>query len=103
MIMLGSKENGYHFLSLIKTSLVINIHYNQSRIYRIAQHTLVLLQIKKMQRLNMELEVKVFFWLLCTAVLIGREPAIPPHPTHLGSYSRALLVSQDRRHLSGTR
>jgi hypothetical protein len=34
---------------------------------------------------------------MCTAVLIVREPATPP--PHLGPYTRALLVSQDRRHL----
>jgi hypothetical protein len=27
------------------------------------------------------------------------RPATPPSPLHLGSYTRALLVSQDRRHL----
>ncbi len=37
------------------------------------------------------------FGLLFTALLIGR-PRNPP-PPHLGSYSRALLGSQDRRHL----
>jgi hypothetical protein len=35
---------------------------------------------------------------MCTAVLIGWE--LTPHkPPHLGSYTRALLVSQDGRHL----
>jgi hypothetical protein len=34
-----------------------------------------------------------------TAVLIGWGPQPPPPPPHLGSYLRALLVSQDRRHL----
>ncbi len=38
---------------------------------------------------------------LCSAaVLIGWSPATPPPLTpHLGAYTRALLVSQDRRHL----
>jgi hypothetical protein len=38
---------------------------------------------------------------MCTAVLIGWDPANPPPspPLHLGSYWRAFLVSQDRRHL----
>ncbi len=38
---------------------------------------------------------------MCTAVLVGWDPQNPPHPTppHLGSYMRALLVSQHRRHL----
>jgi hypothetical protein len=34
-----------------------------------------------------------------TAVLIGRDPATLPLPPHMGSYTRALLVSQDKRHL----
>jgi hypothetical protein len=50
--------------------------------------------------LNMELDLQSLFGLLCTAVLIGWDPATPPpFPPHLGSYQRALLVSQDRRHL----
>ncbi len=36
---------------------------------------------------------------LCTAVLIGWDPETPPLPPHLGSYLRALLASQDGRHL----
>ncbi len=38
---------------------------------------------------------------MCTAVLISWEPALPPplHPPHLGSYTRALVVSRNRRHL----
>ncbi len=36
---------------------------------------------------------------MCTAVLIGRDPATTPIPPHLDSYTRALLVSKDRRHL----
>jgi hypothetical protein len=39
---------------------------------------------------------------MCTAVLVGLDPAIPPPPLIpplWDSYSRALLVSQDRRHL----
>ncbi len=30
---------------------------------------------------------------------LAETPATPPLPPHLGSYTRALLVSQDRRHL----
>jgi hypothetical protein len=40
---------------------------------------------------------RFLFRLLCTAVLIGRDPATatpPPLTPHLGSYTRALLVSQ---------
>jgi hypothetical protein len=38
---------------------------------------------------------------MCTALLIGWDPAtaLPPIPPHLGSYTRALLVSQDRQYL----
>jgi hypothetical protein len=42
---------------------------------------------------NMMLDLQSLFGLLCTAVLIG------PQPPHLGSYTMALLVCQDRRHL----
>ncbi len=44
-----------------------------------------------------------FFSRCCTAVLIGWDLWLrvrtPPTPPHLGSYTRALLVSQDRRRL----
>ncbi len=50
-------------------------------------------------RLNMELDLQSLFGLLCTAVLIDWDPATPPFPSHLGSYTRAPLVSKDRRHL----
>jgi hypothetical protein len=49
--------------------------------------------------LNMELYLQSLFGLLCTAVLIGWDPATPPLRPLLGSYTRALLVSQDKRHL----
>jgi hypothetical protein len=35
---------------------------------------------------------------MCTAVLIGRDPATPPSP-RIWAHTRELLVSQDRRHL----
>jgi len=50
-------------------------------------------------RLNMELDLQSLFGLLCTAVLIGWDFASPPFTRILGSYTRALLVCQDRRHL----
>jgi len=51
-------------------------------------------------RLNMEWDIQSLFGLQCTAVLIGWVPAtLPPLSPHLGSYTRALLISQDRRHL----
>jgi hypothetical protein len=49
-----------------------------------------------------ELDFQSLIGLLCTAALIGWDPATPPPsslPPHMGSYTRALLVSQDRRHL----
>ncbi len=49
-------------------------------------------------KLNMESDLQSLFGLLCSAVLIDWEPATPPLPPHFGSYTRALLVSQDRRH-----
>ncbi len=51
-------------------------------------------------RLNIEIDLQSLHGLLCTALLIGWDPATPPFPPpQLGSYTRALLVSQDRRHL----
>jgi hypothetical protein len=51
-------------------------------------------------RLNVELQKisKVYLGSMCSAVLITWDPATPL-PPHLGSYMKALLVSQDRRHL----
>ncbi len=50
-------------------------------------------------RWNMALDLQSLFGLLCTAVLIGWDPATPPLPPHLGSYTRALLDSKHKRHL----
>jgi hypothetical protein len=49
--------------------------------------------------INMELDLQSLFGLLRAAVLIGLDPTTPPLPPYLGSHTRALLVSQDRRHL----
>ncbi len=46
----------------------------------------------------MELDLQILFGLLCTAVLIGWDPATPPF-VRIYAHTRALLVSQDRRHL----
>ncbi len=49
------------------------------------------------RELNMELDLKKFIWApvhSCAHWL--RTPASPPLPLHLGSYTRALLVSQER-------
>jgi hypothetical protein len=46
----------------------------------------------------MELDLHSLFVLLCTAVLIGYDQQFPPSPSHLGSYTRALLVNQGRQH-----
>ncbi len=47
-------------------------------------------------RLNMKLDLQSLYGLLCTAVLISWNPATPPLPPHLGSYTRALLVGQEK-------
>jgi hypothetical protein len=50
-------------------------------------------------RLNMEVDLQSLFGLHvygCNHLLRPRNPTPPPH---LGSYTRPLLVSQDRRHL----
>ncbi len=47
-----------------------------------------------------ELDLQSLFGFLCKTALIGRGPSSPP--PHLGSYTRALFVSQDRRHLCVT-
>ncbi len=48
-------------------------------------------------RLNIELDIQSLFGLpVHSYVLIGWDPATLPLPPHLGSYTRALLVSQER-------
>ncbi len=50
--------------------------------------------------LNMELDLQSLFGLHAHSwILIGWDPATPPPPAFLGSYTRALLVSQDRRYV----
>ncbi len=48
-------------------------------------------------RLNIKLDLQNFFGPPCAQLYSLTEPAIPPPPIppHLGSYRRALLVSQD--------
>ncbi len=51
-------------------------------------------------RLNMELDLHSLFGLhehSCTHW--AETPQLPPSPPHLGSQTRALLVSQERRHI----
>jgi hypothetical protein len=53
--------------------------------------------------LNMELRSLQSFFGFCVQLYsLAETPATPPLPQHLGSYTRALLVSQDRQHLFGT-
>ncbi len=41
-----------------------------------------------------------FIWAPCVQLYsLTETPQLPPLPPHLGSYTRSLLVSQDRRHL----
>jgi hypothetical protein len=51
------------------------------------------------QKIFKKKDLQNLFGLLCTAVLIGWDPQLPPSRPHLGSYTSALLVGQDRRHL----
>jgi hypothetical protein len=48
---------------------------------------------------NMQLDLQSSFGLLCTAVPYSLADTPQPPPSHLGSHTRALLVSQDRWHL----
>ncbi len=52
----------------------------------------------------MELDLQSFFGLHVHAELysLAETPQPPPPPPHLGSYTMALLVSQDRRHIFET-
>ncbi len=61
--------------------------------------TIYYVMLAPLSQPHMELDIHSLFGLLCTAVLIGWDSATTPLPPHLGSYTRALLVSQDRRHL----
>jgi hypothetical protein len=50
----------------------------------------------------MEFDLQSLFWAPCAQLYSLAEtpqPRPPPIPLHLGSYMRALLVSQDRRNL----
>jgi hypothetical protein len=51
----------------------------------------------------MEFDLQSLFGLLCTAACTHwLRPRNSPLPSHSGSYTRVVLVSQDRRHLSVT-
>ncbi len=61
---------------------------------------MLVLYYTKSHRINMKLDLQSLFRLhehSCTHWPRHRNPL--PHPPHLGSYTRALLVSQNRRHL----
>jgi hypothetical protein len=47
----------------------------------------------------MELDLQSLFWAPVYSCTHWQRPRNSPPPPHLGSYARALLVSQDRRHL----
>jgi hypothetical protein len=47
----------------------------------------------------MELDLQSLCGLLVQLYSLSETLQLPPFPPHLGSYTRALLVSQDRRHL----
>jgi hypothetical protein len=50
-------------------------------------------------KLNMELDLQSLFGLHAYSCTHRLRPRNSPLPPHLGSYSRAPMVSQDRRHL----
>ncbi len=57
-------------------------------------------RIPQPQRLNTELDLQSLFGLhMCSSTHLLRDPASRPSPPNMGTYTRALLVSQDRRHL----
>jgi hypothetical protein len=58
---------------------------------RISVHNHIIFSF--IHRLNIELDLLKFIW--APAVLIGRDPTTTLLPPELGSYTRALLVSQD--------
>jgi hypothetical protein len=49
-------------------------------------------------RFNMELDL-IYLGSCVQLFLLAETPQLPPLPLHLGSHTRALLDSQDRRHL----
>jgi hypothetical protein len=51
----------------------------------------ILYKLKCYHRLNIELDLLSLFGLLCTAVLVGLDPATPPLPPHLGLYTRGAI------------
>jgi hypothetical protein len=58
----------------------------------------LLLRLAAYHKLNMELDLKSLFGLL-QLYSLAETPQPTPCPPHLGSYTRVLLVSQNRRHL----
>jgi hypothetical protein len=50
-------------------------------------------------RLNMELDLQSLFGLHVHSCTHWLKPRNSPLPPHFGSFTRALLVSQDRRHI----
>jgi hypothetical protein len=53
--------------------------------------------------LHVELDLQSLFGLHVHSCALRLRPCKPPIPPHLDSYTRGLLVSQDRRHLFVTR
>ncbi len=65
-------------------------------------HCFLLIVEKQHHMLNMDIDLPSLLWLhvhSCTHWLRPRKTPLP-QPPHLGSYTRALLVSQDRRPIS---
>ncbi len=53
-------------------------------------------------RLNIELIFKDYLGFCVQLYSMAETPQLPPPPLHLGSYTKAQMVIQDRRHLFAT-
>jgi hypothetical protein len=82
----------HHSMEGCSSPLVVKFADTQVRIFKVIHHSQTIEGC--IYRLNME-----FIWASCAQLYsLAETPQSPPSP-HLGSYTRALLVSQDRRHL----
>ncbi len=60
--------------------------------------TFIVKKVRTIDEIPMEIDLQSLFGLLCTAVLIGWDPATPPPPIWAHIWGR-YWFSQDRRHL----
>ncbi len=97
-------SDGVTYLCLLSTLFhwCLRFFRQKCRNHRLGRHRTRIHPVNTLDhRLNMELDLQSLFELhvhSCTHWLRPRK-SLPPH---LGSYTRALMVSQDRRHLFTT-